>query len=64
MSRVVALPGLDAGTYRRHMLHAEDRVWVEKNCYVDVCIELLHALGWNRLPPSARAQPSTSRATS
>lgn len=45
MSRVTALPGLDAETYQRHMLHAEDRVWVEKNCYVDVCIELLHALG-------------------
>lgn len=45
MSRVTALAGLDAATYTRHMLHAEDRVWVEKNCYVDVCIELLHALG-------------------
>ncbi len=31
--------------YRRHSLHAPDRVWVEKNCYVDVWIELLHALG-------------------
>ena len=26
-------------TYQRHALHAEDRVWVEKNCYVDVWIE-------------------------
>jgi hypothetical protein len=50
MSRVTALPGLDAETYQRHMLHADDRVWVEKNCYVDVCIELLHAL---RLEPLA-----------
>jgi hypothetical protein len=37
--------GLDAGHYTRHMLHAEDRVWVEKNCYVDIWIELVHALG-------------------
>jgi hypothetical protein len=37
--------GLDAANYRRHMLHADDRVWVEKNCYVDVWIELVHALG-------------------
>ncbi|MEO6688516.1 MAG: DUF1839 family protein [Dokdonella sp.] len=37
--------GLDAANYPRHMLHAEDRVWVEKNCYVDVWIELVHALG-------------------
>lgn len=36
---------LDAGRYARHMLHAEDRVWVEKNCYVDIWIELVHALG-------------------
>ncbi len=50
MSRVVALPGLEAATYQRHALHAEDRVWVEKNCYVDVVIELLHAL---RLEPLA-----------
>ena len=50
MSRVTALPGLDAETYQRHMLHADDRVWVEKNCYVDVYIELLHAL---RLEPLA-----------
>jgi hypothetical protein len=41
---VRALP-LDAATYARHSLHAEDRVWVEKNCYVDVWIEAVHALG-------------------
>ena len=29
----------------RHTLHADDRLWVEKNCYVDVVIELIHALG-------------------
>lgn len=36
---------LDAERYTRHMLHADDRVWVEKNCYVDTLIELIHALG-------------------
>ena len=36
---------LDANHYTRHMLHADDRVWVEKNCYVDIWIELVHALG-------------------
>jgi hypothetical protein len=45
MSRVAVLPQLDAGAYQRHALHAEDRVWVEKNCYVDIWIELVHALG-------------------
>ena len=36
---------LDAAAYPRHALHAEDRQWVEKNCYWDVWIETLHALG-------------------
>ena len=45
MSRVRRFPASMRRDYQRHMLHAEDRVWVEKNCYVDVCIELLHALG-------------------
>jgi hypothetical protein len=42
--RLQAIP-LDASAYQRHVLHAEDRVWVEKNCYVDVWIEVIHAAG-------------------
>jgi hypothetical protein len=45
LSRIVAIPHLDAARYTRHLLHAEERVWVEKNCYVDIWIELIHALG-------------------
>ncbi len=45
VSLVTALPGLDAANYRRHALHGEDQIWVEKNCYVDLWIEVLHALG-------------------
>ena len=45
MTRIAVVPQLDAATYRRHVLHADDRVWVEKNCYVDIWIEVLHALG-------------------
>lgn len=44
MSRVTSIP-LDAATYQRHALHGEGLVWVEKNCYIDVWIELVHALG-------------------
>lgn len=36
---------LDARAYTRHSLHAEDRVWIEKNCYVDIWIETVHAVG-------------------
>jgi hypothetical protein len=43
--RAAALANLDPGTYRRHSLHAPDCLWQEKNCYVDIWIELLHALG-------------------
>jgi hypothetical protein len=45
VSRINALPQLDANHYSRSVLHAEGCVWVEKNCYVDIWIELLHALG-------------------
>lgn len=38
---------LDPETYRRHAIHGEGRVWAETNCYADVWIELLHALGRN-----------------
>lgn len=34
---------LSASDYQRHALHAEGCAWVEKNCYVDLWIELLHA---------------------
>ncbi|MGO8995117.1 MAG: DUF1839 family protein [Polyangiaceae bacterium] len=50
MTRVAVLPNLDPTTYERHALHAADRAWVEKNCYVDIWIEVIHALG---LEPTA-----------
>jgi uncharacterized protein DUF1839 len=36
---------LNPTTYVRHVVHADGRVWPETNCYADVWIELLHALG-------------------
>ena len=43
---LVSLFGADPASYAPHAVHAAaDRVWVEKNCYVDVWIEVLHALG-------------------
>jgi hypothetical protein len=48
--RHVVLPGLDPAQYRRHALHADTATWVEKNCYIDLWIELLNAL---RLEPLA-----------
>ena len=42
---VRVLPGVQAGAYRPHALHGDTQVWVEKNCYADVWIELLHAMG-------------------
>jgi hypothetical protein len=44
MTHVQAIPGLDAARYQRHSLHAPERDWPEKNCYVDFWIELLAAL--------------------
>lgn len=42
MKRIIAL---NAADYQRHAIHGEDRTWAETNCYTDVIIELLHALG-------------------
>jgi hypothetical protein len=36
---------LSADTYETHSLHAGERSWSQTNCYVDVFIEVLHALG-------------------
>ena len=36
---------LDPATYERHAIHGDGRIWGETNCYVDIWIELLHALG-------------------
>lgn len=45
MGRICVRPGLDPANYPRSVLHGEDQLWVEKNCYVDVCIEIVHAFG-------------------
>jgi hypothetical protein len=42
MSRALVV---DPQTYERHHVHREGRIWAETNCYVDIWIELLHALG-------------------
>lgn len=50
MSRIAVIEPLQTAAYERHELHAEDCIWVEKNCYVDLWIEILHSL---RLEPRA-----------
>ncbi|MEZ4438779.1 MAG: DUF1839 family protein [Polyangiaceae bacterium] len=45
MTRVRAIEGLEPEGYQPHALHAPDRAWVEKNCYIDIWIEVVHALG-------------------
>lgn len=36
--------GLEPQRYVRHELHSPERLWTEKNCYIDIWIELLHSL--------------------
>jgi len=45
MNRFRVFPGFDAANYVPHRLHSEACAWVEKNCYIDVMIEVLHAQG-------------------
>lgn len=44
MSRATA-KALSASTYVPHVLHKEGQAWIEKNCYIDVWIEAVHAQG-------------------
>ena len=43
---------VEPATYVPHPLHTNERAWTETNCYVDLWIEVLHALG---LDPVAAA---------
>lgn len=43
MKQILAL---DPVTYQRHLIHGENRIWAETNCYVDVWTELLHCWGF------------------
>lgn len=36
---------VDPASYRVHAMHGPDRHWPQTNCYADLWIELLHALG-------------------
>jgi len=42
---IAVIPNLDPRSYARHAVHGDASIWVEKNCYIDLWIELLHALG-------------------
>ncbi len=44
---------LDAADYRPHPLHSTERTWTETNCYVDLWVEVLHALGLDPLAAAA-----------
>jgi len=43
--RARALAGPEAGAYVPHALHGADAVWLEKNCYIDLWIEVLASQG-------------------
>ena len=43
-------PALKPEAYQPHALHSSERIWPETNCYVDLWIEVLNAMG---LPPEA-----------
>ena len=47
------LLAIDPSGYRPHPLHASERTWTETNCYVDLWIELLHALDLDPLAAAA-----------
>ena len=42
---MISLLGLDPASYERHLLHGPDRDYAETNCYTDILIEFVHAIG-------------------
>jgi hypothetical protein len=42
---VTRILALEPASYQRHAIHGESRCWAETNCYTDLVIELLYALG-------------------
>ncbi|CAH1669468.1 conserved hypothetical protein [Hyphomicrobiales bacterium] len=45
MQGPAVVKGLDPADYQPHALHHPERLWPETNCYVDLWIEVLHAIG-------------------
>jgi len=43
--RAARVAQVRAGGYRRHAIHGDERTWIETNCYTDLVVEMLHALG-------------------
>ncbi len=43
MSQYNILPALTPDNFQPHALHSDKYTWVEKNCYVDLYIEIIHA---------------------
>ena len=52
-----SLLGLDPERYRPHSLHDPDRTYLETNCYTDILIEFVHALGHEPLAMMGCALP-------
>ncbi|MBS1675918.1 MAG: DUF1839 family protein [Actinobacteria bacterium] len=52
-----SLLGLDPTAYERHFLHGPDRDYAETNCYTDILIEFVHALGAEPLAMMGCALP-------
>lgn len=44
---------LEPENYQSHFTHLSDRIWPETNCYLDLWIEILHALGLDPVPAFA-----------
>lgn len=53
----LSLLGLDPAHYSSHSLHSSERAYPETNCYTDILIELVHALGHEPLAMMGCALP-------
>ena len=49
-SHKAAIWGFDPSRYQRHTLHNSDRNFIESNCYIDIWVEIVHALNLDVYP--------------
>jgi len=48
--KIDSIGPIDVATYQQHALHRSEKSWPETNCYIDVWVEIVHAL---KLEPAA-----------
>lgn len=53
INMTISILDIEPAKYQQHAIHTKERDWAETNCYTDVWIEQLHALGFEPIAAMA-----------